>query len=230
MDALKPRKEGIDDLGPAINADGTLVKYELNLGQAESLSRLAEEYAFFSPALLYLYGRMSDGPLLDFMQSRRENIRLFYKRFRVQIFDGLAVGTDGAWNHALWAVRLDQWPSLCEALLTVTLAFTETQTLIRYGEQPLTIIDPIAADKSSPNSISQIKITAFGVLTGQAQILFHQPASPAVRPRPISQPPPPELALEAVAYFAHKNPLNARLNYQNTQKQEASRARRKPRP
>lgn len=213
MDA--PINEGVAFVGPSITDKGTLVKYELNLGQAESLARLAEDYSFFSPALLYLYGHFYDGLLLDYMYEQRENVKIFTKLFRRPIFDGLAVGADGSWNHALFAVRRDQWGSLCDCILMVTLAFSAQKTLIRYGEQKLQIVDPIAADKvSTDNTPPMVEITAFGVLSGQHQILF-QSAPEGMLPRPVAIAPLPEIALEAAAYFAGKNPVNARTNYRN---------------
>ena len=105
----EPAEEGVRYLGPPCDSRGMIVKHKLNVGFAESLAAMTD-YQFFTPAVLYLHGAFTDGPLIDFMFNEQRDIRLHYHVSRTKIFNGLEAPSNGnvLWNHALWAVAKEE--------------------------------------------------------------------------------------------------------------------------
>lgn len=230
---VEPLPEKTEFIGPALNDNGTLQKFELAVGSARSLTDLSE-YVFFTPAVLYLWGDFYDGPLLDFMWERRENVKLYYKIFRCPVFRGLCTpGGPKEWNHVLWAVRRDQWQPLCDFLLTISLSFSEEKRLVRYGERSVRIDDPLAVDASAliGGCFPRVSVTAFGVISSQGQVVLKEPtvsaySAEASLPGVVFLPPSAEAQVEARALYGGYNPLDARLRLRTEKKNESANASR----
>lgn len=200
----EPADEGIRYLGPPCDSRGMIVKHKLNVGFAESLAAMTD-YQFFTPAVLYLHGAFTDGPLIDFMFNEQRDIRLHYHVSRTKIFNGLEAPSNGnvLWNHALWAVVKEDWEPLRDFLLGCSFNHTDSKWLVRIGETELTIPDPLAIEKGVYSGVD-LKVSAFGINTNRGQMgLGHTPPGlPTLR----LEEPDPELVVFANAVFAGDDP------------------------
>jgi hypothetical protein len=204
---------GVKFLGPPVDDRGVIRKQELRIGSAESLAVLAEEYAFFTPAVLYMYGQFYDGPLVDLMYERQENIPLYYKKFHRPIFRGLETPDgDTSWNHAMWAVRRDHLPILADFIIGITFVVHESRQVIRFGEHFLTIADPLAMDRAvvyDPR-LPRLSIRVFGVNGSRFRAALKQGKSALMDPPTLQFYDSDEtMKLFADATFNGRNPLEA---------------------
>lgn len=217
----RPKVEGTQFLGPPVDAFGIIEKPELRVGNAESLVVMTEEYAFFTPAILYLHAGFTDAPLIDAVWEMREDIPLFHRKFQQPIFRGLqASNGDEDWNYVLWAVQLPYWKYMHDFIASLTLAHADTQSLIRVGAQEFQIPDPLAIERAGyllPTT-PLLTIRSFGINGNK----FRAGLVPGLRPfDPLILrffPPEEDIRVFAEAYYKGQNPINARLNYLNAKK------------
>jgi hypothetical protein len=189
-------------------------KYEIRFGRAERLSDFAEEYQFFTPALLYLHGRFSDEPFAQFIDEYAPCLQLMHRQFQRPVFRGLTTPDgDEAWNHVLWAVEKPVWEELENFLLSVVMMDSPFNWVARVGAQDLTILDPLAADRSAiiPNNLALIDIVALGVDGNKICVAMDPGTNPLMDPPKIKyHAPQPETVAFGNALFAGQNPLEAR--------------------
>lgn len=220
-DPTKPKEEGTRYLGPPVDMMGVVEKHPLQVGNAESLSVMQEEYAFFTPAVLYLHARFTDGPLIDAMWEMRETIKIYHKKFDRPIFRGLET-RDGNkdWNHVLWAVERPYWQFLHNFIASLTLSNADTKTIIRVGGQDIQVYDPLAADRAKIVTVDlpTLVITAYGINGNKHMAGLVPGLTPLAPPVLRFFPPQEDIRVFAEAYYAGKNPLNERSNYLNAQK------------
>jgi hypothetical protein len=212
----KPMEEGASRVGPVVDARGVLEKYELRVGAAESLAALAGEYAFFTPALLYLHGQFRDAALVDFLyQWQVPEARFYYRRFDKPVFRGLEARSNGdrAWNHVLWAVLREHWQPLVDCLCGLTMADSGRGLVYQYGLQELAVLDPLAADKAAlyRADLPQLEVGAFGINAGHFRAAFDPGPGPLLcSPRLQFHPPDEAAVVFAAAFFKGQNPILAR--------------------
>ncbi len=211
--------EGIHYAGPPVDDRGRVVKHELRVGAATSLASLADEYAFFTPAALYLYGEFYDGPLIDFMCGLGREVRLCYRK---PIFRGLEAGNgDADWNHALWAVRREDYQALADFIVSLTFMVTEEGKVLRFGEQPLMVLDPLALDRSVlwRADLPSVALVGFGVSMatragGGFQVAFRGGTGSLTEPPTLRWfGPEPGMVAFASAALTGGNPVNARSDF-----------------
>lgn len=182
---LRPYREGTTAGGQPLDARGFVKKEPLRLGRANSLLELAEEYAFFTPAVLYLYGRFRDAPLADFLHMFPD-AKLYYRKFDRPIFRGLEAPSNKNpdWNFVLWAVHTSYWRPLCDFLVSLTFTYEDESALAGVGEQQLSVIDPLAADLSVlyRNDLPQLTVTAFGLNGSRFRAAFEAGTGSIVSP------------------------------------------------
>lgn len=218
-DRPKPHEHGKRFIGPPVDADGRIEKYELKCGAASKLQDLAGEYAFFTPAILYVHGGFRDGPLIDFMYDLNVEVRFYYKQFRKPIFRGLESRSNGdpAWNFALWAVRSEYFQALNDFLVSLTFTYAEDKTTAGIGEQLVTIPDPLHVDRTFvyDPAMPQLPVTVFGINGSRYR------AAMEVSDRPIASPPTlrfyapdPAMVTFAKALYCGVNPIDARSAHQ----------------
>lgn len=200
----RPAEEGVVAGDTVLDENGFVPKYPLAVGAAESLAALTAEYAFFTPAVLYLYGGFTDAPLADFANSRAGDFRIYYKLFDRPLFRGLEAPSNGdrAWNHALWAVGRGVWDAFSTFLLSLTLADAAGRFVYGVGARTLSVPDPIAGRPG-------VAVEAFGV-NGSLFRAGLAPAPLAVdRPRLVKLAPDPAMVAFAAAWFGGGNPVAA---------------------
>lgn len=220
---LKPWYEGVEWKGPSLDAQGRLAKYPLNFGNAESLRALSEDWTFFSPAALYLYGRFSDGLLVEYIHHEKKDIKFCFAKFQDRIFRGLeTVSGDEGWNFALWAMHSVYWKSFEDFVCGITLHDNRNNLVIQYGMQEFAIVDPLVLARGRLTSTQQLcKIKTFGVNGTHGRAGYLQ-TSAFDQPRLHFYEPARDLKVFAKALQAGKNPHNVRelFRLQEQQKEQ----------
>jgi hypothetical protein len=224
---LKPRDEGFAQDDCTLDGNGFINKYPLPVGRAKSLTELGDEYAFFTPAILYLYARFRDAPLADFVYMVRRDCKFYFRKFDKPVFAGLEARSnkDPAWNFALWAVKREHWQPFSDWMVSLTLTYADTESVCAVGEQRLTVLDPLAVDRSPlwHVDLPQVEVTAFGVNGNRFQAGF-APAKDLLRDRPtlLFDKPDPAMLAFADALYGGSNPVDARTLYNHNKAQEES--------
>lgn len=207
---MKTWKEGVTFKTPETDYGGRLQKSELPLGRAVSLTELAQDYAFFTPAILYLHGLMTDDPLVDFLYSYQQNVEFYFHKFNRRIFAGLeAKDGDGDWNYAIWAVRREHWEAFKSFYLTVAVAVPESNYVNKIGRQVLHVLDPLAVDKTSiiTGRFPIVEIDAFGIDGSLYRLAFEEGINPLTNiPRLRKYPPTQTMVAYAKAFYKGENP------------------------
>ena len=184
-------------------------KYPMTFGKAERLG-VFENYRFFTPALLYLYGRFTDAPLVQFLDEHPD-ARFLHYRFDRPLFTGLDTpDTDNEWNYVLWAIEVEHWEALDNWLLSVTMVDEPGMAVYRVGANDLVIMDPLVADKSPvlPPQLPTIEITYYGV-NGSEVCCFIEASDIITPPRKKFSQPQGYMKAFAAALFSGGNPVQA---------------------
>ena len=221
MEPLKPQPEGVKFTGPPVDQRGRVKKYELKTGQAKALLELQADYAFFTPAVLYLNG-FTDAPLIDFMFDMGEEVKFFYKKFRHPLFRGLEARSNGNpdWNFVLWAVELPFWQAVSDFLVSLTLKESDHKRVLGIGEQFFTILDPLAVDlcRFYHKGLTMLPVTAFGINGSDFREAL------VVGTDPLMEPPilrrfagDPAMQVFASALYGGGNPVNAKNDFRRLQ-------------
>jgi hypothetical protein len=172
-------------------------KFEMKFGAASGLHEFGDQYQFFSPALLYIFGRFDDGPLLQFMAEKAPDLRIMFHRFARRLFKGMVTPDgDENWNYALWAMESSIWPVFENYLLSFAITDSEHQCVFKVGAQDLTIADPLTVDRRVvlPPALPSIDVVVLGVdsnkyavamkaqddLMQHPEVEFHPPQPPTV--------------------------------------------------
>ena len=182
-------------------------KYRMGLERLRRLSDVTDRYCFFTPALLYLYGRFNDQPLVDFLADYKKPVHLMHALFDHPIFGGLETPDGNAdWNRALWAIAREALPAFEAYILSVTMHDTPHHLVFRIGAQDLWLPDPLAVDRRGILE-RPLCITVFGVDSNARVIAF----DPSGKGLPVlrSWPPQPRTVQFAKLMFAGNNPTSA---------------------
>lgn len=179
-------------------------KHQMTFGSAESLSVLADRFQFFTPALLYAYGALTDKPLLDFLAERpRWNGHIMYHHFKRKIFDGIVVEGDPSWEYVLWAMEKPLYPDFENFLCGVVLSDFKHRRLCKPAATDLQVPDPLAMDRfGTLPTTPQLPIVALGVDGSMCAIAMRTALTPGQRPSPLRFPPRRSTLLLAKAVFA----------------------------
>jgi hypothetical protein len=220
---VEPKREGLTRHETVLDENGFITKYALQCGQAKSLVEMADEYAFFTPAILYLYARFHDAPLADFVYMERPSCRFYFKKFDKPIFKGLEARSnkDPAWNFALWAVKREHWALLCNWLVSITLTNRDTKAVCGIGEQKVTVIDPLAADTTSVwhDRMPRIEVTSFGINGNKYRAALAQGKGPYDAPVLTFDQPDKAMLAFANALYGGANPVDARTLHNHRSKE-----------
>lgn len=134
---------------------GVAAVRQLRLGTAKYLSDLFGEYVFYTSALLHLHFPTAPDLWAAYVASRgsaAEPIQ-FSVQFDKQLFRGLEVGLDTAWNHVLFAVDVEVWPSLAKFLEGATFWDPATRKMRQIKLQRIAVPDPL---RSSPQPMCPV--------------------------------------------------------------------------
>lgn len=182
-------------------------KFEMRFGQSERLGDFIGRYQFFSPALLYLYGRFTDEPFIQYMAEKNGNLKLMYRKFRHSLFRDMDTPDgDPDWNYVLWAVERDHWPDLERFLVSVMFFDHHDRWMMKVGSMDVSIIDPLGADRNLGHpSVESVPIVILGV-DGNRQCVAVEPREGNFfRPPCVKFHPPQKKTVKlAAAMFADK--------------------------
>ena len=194
-----PKKDNYYEFKPFVTP-----RYRVEFSQTKQLSSVLG-YVWFTPAMLFLWGRFSEVNLSDIVQ--RHDIKLFWYRFDKAIFQGFDFGGDVSWNHTLWAVETAKWSKFVDAVLETVQFDLEKAMLYQYGLQEVSVPDPLAMDLQRVWSaqIPSIPVYGFAVLSNTRQSAFERRLPTAVDlPRVVSFPPSDVHVTAAAKLFSIK--------------------------
>ena len=163
----------------------------------------ADKYVWYTPALMYLWGRFSDTPLIDI--TRRTNCPILWYRFDEPIFRGLELGPDNSWNYMLWACPREHWDGLVDGVLETAQFDLPKRLLYTYALQVTKVYDPLVVDRQKffiPGVTATLDINVFAVCTNKHQIVFRSESKPGVSPAPIRVAPERSLRRLAAQFFS----------------------------
>ena len=127
---------------------------KLKLGGAKQLAELSNDYAFYTPALVYLNTSITD-VMPPFIAEYGQEVVPFSVMFDEPVFEGLEAGSDPSWNYVLFAMELEHWPRFKAWMGSVALQDTPNKTLYRVRTQSVAIADPLAG------GFDDMEVTAF---------------------------------------------------------------------
>jgi len=140
--------------------------HELRLTAATTLRDLKEQYAFYTPAMMYIFVRlMGREPLWDFMEEYGKEVTPISMKFKKPIFDGLAVGPDRTWNYVLYGMEHDDFNEFRKWMGTLTFVDRDKDIVHRIRYQDFEIADPLFLERVVvlPLQMPTIPVTAFAL-------------------------------------------------------------------
>lgn len=225
MNFRQPIKHGFSK-GSLVDARGVLAKPPLNLRGVRSLASMRQDFAFFTPAVLYLSGVFSDAPLIDFVQESRNDVNFHHYRFETKIFEGLrASDGDLAWNYVLWAIRRPFWQSFQDFMCSLTFSRPQQRMVFGVGLQDFQVLDPLTLDlkRIISNEVPQVAVSAFGLNSNRFRLAFEVPEEATSLPIVRRYAPAGDMVAFAEALHEGRNPNDARVDYQKQQRREEQR-------
>ena len=207
-------------LGEMSDALGRVKKTRLNLSKYSSLAPLAQEYTFFTPALLYLHGAFLESMWLDYMYELGEPVNFYHYKFEKPLFEGLHTPDgDRDWNHVLWLMEKPFYPSLEDFVCSLSIAHRERRQFRRYGVQRLTLFDPCTVDRRGMYlaAAPTVEVNVFGVTDVRGQACLQAGLDLQLPPRLVFLPADPSLVAFAGGYFQDQNPFRTRETFREDQ-------------
>lgn len=118
--------------------------HQARFSQATRLGDLTDQYAFFTPALLYLYVDLRDrDPLLLFREETGLAADQFSIQFNKPIFSGMEYGPDASWNSVLFAMEHESFKQYKHWLGQFTFVNRDRGLIHRVNTQDVELIDPL---------------------------------------------------------------------------------------
>jgi hypothetical protein len=169
--------------------------------QVKALAPFAERFAFFTPAIPYLWGRFADALLFHFLELQGCRVDFFHTKFDRPLFQGMtAPDGDADWNYVLWAVERQHWQAFEDYVLAAVVADTPRKTVVRYGSQDLMLVDPLAASRQIVVTTAFLcPVTVFGVRSNKATVAVKE--VPGTLPQVVWHAPDKQCILYAGAIF-----------------------------
>jgi hypothetical protein len=196
------------------------MKRPLIVGRATALADLTDTYEFFTPAILYVLGIVTDLPLIDFLEEYGQPAHFYFKQFTCPLFAGLDVDNDPGWNYGLWAIEKQHWPSFLDFYCSIKVSNRSSKRMFGIGVQNVTVVDALAiASKQFLKHLPTISVAGFGVNSNILRAAFVRGGSnPLTHPPTLKYFTPDKSAtIFADAYYAGKNPHIAQETYNASQ-------------
>lgn len=137
---------------------------EQRVSQATTLTDLAVDYHFYTPALLYIHVRlMGREPFHDFSAEYGKEVVPISLKFDKPVFKGLDTQGSPAWNHYLYGVEHEHFLPFLTWLGALAVMDRDINLVTRLRYRELEIADPLYLAKlvTSPKEIPWVKIVAF---------------------------------------------------------------------
>ena len=185
-----------------------LPKRLLPVGAAGSLAEMSGDFAFFTPAVLYLYAQMTDEPLGDFQHSVGATEAFYHFRFPHPLFSGLTTPCgDADWNHVLWAVERRLWERFRDFYLSIMLLDPAARTAAQVACTDVEVLDSIAVTSGRARGRHTLPVCGFGIDGSEGRWAFRPSPDPTrTPPRLVRLPPDPTMVKMAAVYAGKKTP------------------------
>ena len=136
----------------------------LKINQATRLKDLSREYAFYTPALIYMKIRlMGRDPMSQFIAEYGKQVVPFSLKFAKPVFHGLNLDRDTSWNYVLFGVEREHWEAYKSFM--GTMAFTDRQLkfFTRIRTKEIVIADPLFFERATvlPARLPLLDLTVF---------------------------------------------------------------------
>lgn len=202
----KPWSQSVVSAGVSLG-EPVVPKRLLPVGRAKSLAELAGEFAFFTPAVLYLHAGMTDEPLGDFRHQCGQPVDVYHFRFPHQLFAGLtAPNGDREWNFALWAVPAPAWPAFRDFYLSIVMLDPVARTAAQVAYTDVEVADSLALANGVWDRPPAVPVAAFGIDGSEAQLAVRPSADVLRRPPRLVRLPPTERMRRLAAAYAGAKP------------------------
>ena len=127
----------------------TVRKHQLRLSEATMLKDLAEEYVFYTPALLHIVVPLQGcDPFTVFLQEYNKEVLPLSVRLNRPIFKGLDLGPIKDWNYLLFAMERKHFKHYLPWMQSLTFADRPRNRIYRLGEKQIRIADPIFFERA----------------------------------------------------------------------------------
>ena len=160
--------------------------HQLRLSAAATLRDLSDQYAFYTPALLYMIVPLrGQDPFAAFLQEYNKQVLPLSIRFNRPIFQGLDVGPVKDWNYMLFAMEQEHFKHFLPWLLSATFVDREHGLVYRLGEKTVRIADPVFFEKTVilPAELPCIDVTVI-CIDGSAGCCYLEAGSDTLLDRP----------------------------------------------
>jgi len=140
------------------------------LSQATRLVDLQEEFAIYTPAMVYLHVPLPGDVMSSFYAQYGQEVEVFSVDLDRPVFSGLsAKNGDNRWNQVLFGMPKEHWPAFYNWMGTIALMDHSVDTLYRVRTQDITVPDPFCFQNEIvlPDDIPTGKITVFCVETNK---------------------------------------------------------------
>lgn len=144
---VRLREDGIvqDALAPSSAPSPT----ERQVSAAQTLLRLSEEYALFTPALLYALVPLGQrDPLADYVAMSPSHVTPSWLMSPLPVFSGLS-GPHMAWNHRIGIMPRTHWDEFCQFFGRAAFSDAQTGGFYRTRWQQTTIDDALVAARAT---------------------------------------------------------------------------------
>lgn len=145
------------------------------VGTADTLTKLAREYEFFTPALICLLGRFDRDPVVEFnhhMPDPDAALQPFELDLDKPLFDlppGLLAGRAVQWSRRLYGIHRERWPDCRDFISGITMMAADRSFWARPCFYELALPDHSAiADTPLLTKIPTVTVTVFGLSTNAA--------------------------------------------------------------
>jgi hypothetical protein len=152
---LLPRPEGISGERRVYGDEAAGPPFR-RLKEGASLADLRQDYALFTYAPLFLYGGLEHNPVQEWINAHGHGQIVFIFPVPSPIF---RMRADPIWDHTLWAVEKEHWPSLSLHVGSVALIDRGKQTVTRVICQEIPVFDVAAKQRLGPPG--KITVTTF---------------------------------------------------------------------
>lgn len=149
-------------------------------GPSCALSDLVNEWAFFTPGVLYSFSRFDKNIFAEFAVDQAQSVQgspeFCCWTFEEEIFQGMySNSSDDNWNVCLFAIRLPQWESFRHWANSILVLDRDQHHFFRVGVQTgIRIMDPRLKQKRTLAGMPTIQVASLGV-DGSQQAFFLDP-------------------------------------------------------
>lgn len=162
MPGKMPMRSGVVDTRGASREK--LQPHVLRISEAAQLADLTEEYAFFTPALIYMRVRLlGRDPLAQFALESHHDVTPVSMKFAKPVFRGLNLGHDVSWNHVLFGMPQEYWEAFKGFMGTMAYLDRQLKRISRVRTKEFSIADPLFFEHATllPPVIPTVPITVF---------------------------------------------------------------------